>query len=287
MEIRNDDLTLHVAEDGPAGGPPVVLLHGITSSTATYDWLVPALARRFRVLRLDFRGHGRSDRAEGRYDYPAFISDAVAVCEAAGRPAVVIGHSLGGGAAAAVAQQRPDLVRAVVLEDPALVGAAELSSDTQPDEDNPLLDAFKLMREMVPQAQAAGMTVDQGVELIGAMPNPSTGKTMAEEMCPDSIRASVVGLLELDVSVLDPVLAGKLASPVDLARPIGVPGVLLAADPASPDHVVQTEHLEILARTSPQLDAWAVPGASHGIHGALATRSVYEAAVRGLLAAIE
>jgi pimeloyl-ACP methyl ester carboxylesterase len=286
MEIRHDALTLHVAEDGPADGPPVVFLHGITSSTATYDWLVPALATRFRVLRLDFRGHGRSGRAEGRYDYPSYVSDAVAVCEAAGRPAVVIGHSLGGGAAAALAQQRPDLVRAVLLEDPALVGATELAGDAEPDGDNPLLDVFKLMREMVPQAQAAGMTVEQGVELIGAMENPATGKTVAEEMCADSIRASAVGLLQLDATVLDPVLAGKLAPPVDLAQPIGVPGVLLAADPASPDHVVQTEHLETLARTSPQLQAWAVPGATHQIHGALATRAVFAAAVRGLLAAI-
>src|SRR5204863_3091145 len=117
MEITSSDPTLHVTEDGPGQGPPVVLLHGITSSGATWDWLVPQLADRYRLLRLDFRGHGRSGRQEAPYDYAGYVADAVAVCEqAAGQPAVVIGHSLGGGAAAALAQQRPDLVRAVVLE---------------------------------------------------------------------------------------------------------------------------------------------------------------------------
>lgn len=77
-----------------------------------------ATAPTHSVLRLDFRGHGDSDRAPGAYGMPEYVSDAVAVCEQlAQRPCVVVGHSLGGATAAALAQQRPDLVRAVVLED--------------------------------------------------------------------------------------------------------------------------------------------------------------------------
>ena len=63
MEIRNADITLHVEVDGDDDAPPVVMLHGITMSGRTWDWVVADLADRFRVIRLDFRGHGRSGRA--------------------------------------------------------------------------------------------------------------------------------------------------------------------------------------------------------------------------------
>jgi esterase len=280
MEIANDGLTLHVAEDGPVQGPPVVLLHGITSSGGTWNWLVPQLADRYRVLRLDFRGHGRSGREKARYDYPGYVSDAVAVCEqVAGQPAVVIGHSLGGGAAAALAQQRPDLVRAVVLEDPALAGSTEIG-------DNSLLEGFKLMRDLVPQVQESGMPVDELVAAIAAQPSAATGKPLGEELHADALRATAEALLALDISVLDVVIDGTLVPPFDPTQPIPVPGVVLAADPASPDAVVRPSHLEILARTSPHLQAWPVPGATHLIHGSIATREVFTAAVRGLLAGL-
>src|SRR5512137_1109377 len=119
MEIRNGDIMLHVAVDGDDTAPPVLLLHGITSCTRTWDWLVPDLVDRYRVLRLDFRGHGGSDRTPGAYDADGWISDAAAACrEVAGVPCAVIGHSLGGGTAAGLAQRHPELVRGIALEDP-------------------------------------------------------------------------------------------------------------------------------------------------------------------------
>ena len=97
MQIRNGDIDLHVARDGDPLLPPILLLHGITSFGGTWDWIVPTLVERFHVLRLDFRGHGRSDRAPGEYGSAGYVSDAVAALEqAAGQPCVVMGHSLGG-----------------------------------------------------------------------------------------------------------------------------------------------------------------------------------------------
>jgi hypothetical protein len=94
------------------------------------------------------------------------------------------------------------------------------------------------------------------------------------------------GLLALDVSVLDAVLDGTLLPPFDAALPIPVPGVVLAADPASPDAVTRRAQIEILTRSSPQLEVWSVPGATHQIHSSIATREVFTAAVRGLLAGL-
>ncbi|MET0460280.1 MAG: alpha/beta hydrolase [Ilumatobacteraceae bacterium] len=280
MEIDNDGVSLHVAEDGPAQGRAVVLLHGITSSGGTWNWLVPLLADRFRVLRPDFRGHGRSGRPGAPYAYAGYVADAIAVCEqAAGEPAIVIGHSLGGGAAAALTQQRPDLVRAVLLEDPALGGATVIG-------DNSLLEGFSLMRDLLPQVQASGMQVEDLVGAISTLSSGATGRTLGEDLCPDALAAMAESLLAVDVEVLDVVLDGTLVPPFDPTRPIPVPGVVLAADPASPDAVVRPAHLEILGRTSPHLQAWAVPGATHQIHSSFATREPFTAAVRGLVAGL-
>ena len=92
--------------------------------------------------------------------------------------------------------------------------------------------------------------------------------------------------MALDVAVLDAVLDGTLVPPFDPGRPIPVPGVVLAADPASSDAVTRPAHLEILSCSSPQLETWSVPGATHQIHSSRATREVFTAAVRGLLAGI-
>lgn len=98
MFIDNDGVALHVADDGQHDAPVVLVLHGITSCTTTWDWLVPHLVDTHRILRLDFRGHGQSGRAPGTYHFPSYLSDAIAVCEQlAGGPAFVLGHSLGGG----------------------------------------------------------------------------------------------------------------------------------------------------------------------------------------------
>ena len=67
-EIRLDGLRFHFLEWGEANGPPLVLLHGFTSHARTWDHFAEAMADRFRVLALDQRGHGDSDRArDGDY----------------------------------------------------------------------------------------------------------------------------------------------------------------------------------------------------------------------------
>src|SRR3954447_3691741 len=140
MDFTNGTLPLHVAEDGDPALPPILLLHGITSFGGTWDWLTPTLAERFHVLRLDFRGHGESDRAAGAYTSSGYVSDAVAALEqAAGRPCPVIGHSLGGATAAALTQRHADLITAAILEDPPLgrPGGNAL-------EGNPVPDGFRL-----------------------------------------------------------------------------------------------------------------------------------------------
>lgn len=170
-DLRTADLTLNYEDDGDGDAPPILVLHGITSSTATWTWLVPSLAADHRVVRLDFRGHGRSGRAPGTYVYPGYVADATAICEQVlGRPAVVIGHSLGGATAAGLAQTRPDLVDGLVLEDPA-IGRLPTPENHAYFEGNPVVAAFRIMRESIPRLQASGVSVaDLAGALRGAKP---------------------------------------------------------------------------------------------------------------------
>src|ERR1700676_4958361 len=104
---------------GPAAGPPLLLLHGITRCWRDFMTLMPMLAPRWHVHALDFRGHGRSSRTPGAYLLVDYLRDASTILHGHFRePAVVYGHSLGALTAIALAAQAPAAVRALVLEDP-------------------------------------------------------------------------------------------------------------------------------------------------------------------------
>lgn len=110
---------IHVSQDGPHDGPAFLLIHGSAASTTSWDPLVPLLTRSHRVIRIDLLGCGRSAKPAGG-DY-AILAQARRVAEALDRlgveHAVVVGHSSGGTVAAALAEQRPDLVTALALID--------------------------------------------------------------------------------------------------------------------------------------------------------------------------
>lgn len=272
MELRTGELTLHLDVDGPEDAPPVLLLHGITSSGRTWGWLVPDLAERYRVLRLDFRGHGRSGRAPGDYDFAGYVADAAAACrQVAGQATIVIGHSLGGGTAAALAQQHPDLVRAVVLEDPPLAMSVEL-------EGNSLLDGFRLMRESIPQFQQSGIDAATLAGILAGAPS-ATGATFGDLLHPDAITAMAEGMLELDATVLDPVLEGTVTPAFDPHAPIPVPTLLVTADPASPDAVARAADAELMRSVTPHAEVVVMTGSGHLVHDELEHRDPFRAAV--------
>jgi pimeloyl-ACP methyl ester carboxylesterase len=282
VHIAGEDLSLHVAEDGDPSAPPLLLLHGIIGSRATWGWLVPELAERFRVLRLDFRGHGQSDRAPGRYTAAGYVADAVAALEqAAGRPCVVVGHSLGGATAAAIAQRRPDLLTGVVLEDPPLGSTA--AAEPAPLEGNALLDGFRFLREAIPQVQEAAMTLDALVEVIAATPHTSGSGTFGDVLVADGVASMASSMLEVDASVLDPVLAGTAGDFLDPAVGFAVPTLVLAADPAKADAVASPETAARYASISPDVEVEVIDGAGHVIHNERAGRERFRSALSRFL----
>jgi pimeloyl-ACP methyl ester carboxylesterase len=97
----------------------VVLLHGGGSTGATWHALATRLvAAGFEAVTPDLRGHGAGPRP-GTYPLAGFAADVLALLESLGpEPVDLIGHSLGGYVALAVATARPDRVRRLVVEDP-------------------------------------------------------------------------------------------------------------------------------------------------------------------------
>jgi 2-succinyl-6-hydroxy-2,4-cyclohexadiene-1-carboxylate synthase len=106
---------LHVEVGG--SGPPLLLLHGFTGSTETLEELARGLADRYRTIRVDLLGHGRSDapRDPRPYAMESCVEDLVAVLDALGVGRVrVIGYSLGGRVALGLASRRPERVTSVI-----------------------------------------------------------------------------------------------------------------------------------------------------------------------------
>ena len=121
------DLTLPTASTAadPATAPLVVCQPGMGDLRSTFRHLVPALAAAgLRVATLDLRGHGDSDTAFDAFDDVAAGGDALALVEHLGGPAVLVGNSMGAGAAVWAAAERPDLVVGLALTGPYVRDAA-------------------------------------------------------------------------------------------------------------------------------------------------------------------
>ncbi len=112
-----DDVSVWSDEAGADDAPLVALIHGTMDRSSGMLKLSRRLDQRFRVLRYDRRGYGRSVPDDGEHTGPFAMSDQVGdlVALLAGRRAVLIGHSYGGNVALAAAMLRPDLVAGVAV----------------------------------------------------------------------------------------------------------------------------------------------------------------------------
>lgn len=133
MLVRGGSID-HIVWYRSGKAPRLLLLHGYTDSAACWNPLLRASGGRLPALALDARGHGSSGLPEQRFDIAHMAADAATVLDRLGvvEKIVVIGHSMGAATAAHLARSRPDLVRALVLEDPVLHLPGEPSKRTSP-----------------------------------------------------------------------------------------------------------------------------------------------------------
>ena len=106
---------LHTVRRGD--GPPIVFVHGMGTSAATWDRCAELLADRFTTVAIDLLGHGESPVPDDPDEYTRdrALSDIDDVLGEFSEPALLVGHSLGGYLALAHAATRPGSARAIVV----------------------------------------------------------------------------------------------------------------------------------------------------------------------------
>ena len=124
-------------DDAGGGGPPLLLLHGWAADRSYFVRQFEHFAAKHRVIGVDLRGHGASDKPGQAYTIEGFADDAAWICGELGvvRP-VLVGHSMGGSVALAMAARHLELQTAAVVLFEALVVAPP-----------PLVEQFKPVLE--------------------------------------------------------------------------------------------------------------------------------------------
>lgn len=116
--VAVDGVRFHLYSAGPARKrktTPVLLLHGVPQTAATWGPLLALLAKDRVVIAPDLKGLGQSE-AKGPYDIPTLVGELAAlVLHEVDGPVDVVGHDWGGSLALALAGTRPDLVRRLVV----------------------------------------------------------------------------------------------------------------------------------------------------------------------------
>jgi len=189
-------LSLHYLEWGKPEAPPIVCVHGYTSSAEAFNAPARHLQDRYRILALDVRGHGESAWSPtGAYRYADQASDLAAFAGQFGLDKfVLVGTSMGGIIAMAYAAEHAEQLRGLVINDlgpDAEVGTQRITQmvGSRPDEFATLEEAMAYRRSASP-ILAARSAEDQHELALGVLRRGAGGK-WRWKMDPDYIRQRV------------------------------------------------------------------------------------------------
>ncbi|MDI4647564.1 alpha/beta fold hydrolase [Cohnella hashimotonis] len=214
-------------------GVPLLLLHGYCGSAGYWDDVLPLLSAHARVIAPDARGHGESAATEGTYTMEQLADDAAQLLDALDiGQAFVLGHSMGGYTALALAERAGDR----------LLGLGLLHSTTFPDDDNGKANREKVaarisregmqghIRDLVPKLFAADnlaplqAQVERALTIgFGTSAEGGIGAALGMKERPD--RRGVLEALESPILLL----AGESDNVIgpDKRFPVDGPGVTL------------------------------------------------------------
>jgi pimeloyl-ACP methyl ester carboxylesterase len=244
--VTSAETDIVVRHHGLEVGPDLLLVHGLTDSSGGWAQAVAHWAGSYRVTTLDLRGHGESPRftADELDGHPGdvMVEDVLAVVSRLDRP-VVVGHSLGGAVALAVGARHPELVRALVLEDPA---------PRDPDEPQQLADRGRqYLDELAPSRAVA---TDEELLAVRRERHPGWPE---EELLPTG---------RAEQQIQDEYLVRGDWKPTEpwpaLLERLSVPALLITGD--NLDEVVISPELERGMRAAaPSLEVRRLDGAGH------------------------
>lgn len=257
VTIRSGAVRLAASVYGHAEAPPVLFLHGLGNARDVWhDWACD-LADRHRVLTLDFRGHGHSSVA-ARYALTDFLDDASAALQFLGRPARVVGHSLGGTVAGALAVQGHPLVARALLVDPAwrFGEPEEFARTVYP-------RRFAMLREMITQLHAAEAPLERWIARVASTPHPKGGH-FADYLSPRQVASHASALQRQDPACWE-TSAEVMFGGLPLDTPFRVPTEVIHADPTLGAAVLEV-HAERMAAENEPVAMHYYAGSDHFPH---------------------
>jgi pimeloyl-ACP methyl ester carboxylesterase len=241
--VQAEGARLHVRMAGPEQAPAVVLLHGFPLHGGMWDAQVDALAKDWRVIVPDFRGHGQSEVGDGQYAIDFFVDDLLAVLDSTtSGPVVACGLSMGGYVLLRALERAPERFRAVVL--------ADTRSGT--DRDPARLKRIEGIRTL--RAEGAAGYAE-------GFAKSALGKTTLEQ------RPEVVTAVRAMAAAGDPrgligallAMAGRTDT-TDGAGQVAVPALVIVGDE---DALTPPDHARELATRIKEARLVVIPGAGH------------------------
>lgn len=215
---------------GPAHGPPLVCLHGVTRRWQCLLPVIEPLAARWQVVAVDMPGHGRSAARCEPYTVSAYAEALHGWLTSQFRePVVLFGHSLGAMVAADLAGREPALVAAAILEDPPFHTMGDRIGDT------PLLSYFAGVADYVENKPEDLATGARNLSRL-AITDPHSGSVtrLGETRGPTALRFMASCLADVTPPVLDPIVAQRWLDGYDVAQVVArlqAPTLLIQADP--------------------------------------------------------
>ncbi|MFT7221006.1 MAG: pimeloyl-ACP methyl ester carboxylesterase [Candidatus Azotimanducaceae bacterium] len=186
--LTNDIKIAYLERAG--GSTPLVLLHGITESSRSFEHLLPSISAHCHVYALDLRGHGDSSKPDELYQTEAYAADVIGfITEVIKEPVLLAGHSLGGLVTVQVAASAPQLTQRILLEDPPLYFVNGLNDVYRA--------AFEAMALIATTLQNGSTARDTWFDVLANAPDPYTGKPGIESVGETKINQRLDSLSQL------------------------------------------------------------------------------------------
>lgn len=256
-----NNITMHYVESGQ--GSPLLLLHGLGGSHEMWLPIIPDLARSYRVIAADHRGHGASDKPRGQYTTRLFSDDWLALMDSLKLDrAHVLGLSMGGAIAMRLAVEAVHRVRSLILVDTWAY---------------PHPDFLAMLRQRL-EKLAAGDLAAYAETAIPQVYSPPFIRANPQAMAdyrarvakadPDSLRSAIGACMSHDMH-------GALSR-------VQAPTLVIVG---SEDRLVPPSHSEFLQRAIPKASLSVIEGSGHIPH--LEAPGQFLRAVQGFLSSLE
>jgi 3-oxoadipate enol-lactonase len=244
MKATINGIAINYDLSGPDGAPAVVLHHPLATNLTCWDELTAALTPRYRVLRFDARGHGKSDAPEGAYTFETLAKDVVDLMIHCGiGKASFLGLSMGGMVGQYLGLLHPDRFHNLCL----VSTSSRIPAEAQP-----------IWEQRIANAKAGGMAS----QVEGAMQRWVSPRALKENPALVRRLAAMIEATPVD-GYLGWCHAISGLNVTDRLGAIRLPTRVIVGeiDPATPVAAAQAIHAVI-----PGSDLVIVPGVSHMLH---------------------